>query len=166
MQEGDTSFILKNVCFVPLSRGVSLVSSGRLMALPFLRSPFPCAAPLASYSTAVQMLLASALYCLSHPYQLSRRSSRPSCPCRAMVGLDPGLLWAASTETSFDESRPSLSLLISNFEGNVNTRPGESAASAPRQEPGQSAPPNGADDVDNTLFYPQYFSYNPALLLG
>ena len=77
-----------------------------------------------------------------------------------MVGLDPGLLWAASTETLFDESRPSLSLLISKFEENVNTRPGESASSAPRLEPGQSAPPSGAGDVDDTLFYPQYFSYS------
>ena len=39
------------------------------------------AATLASYSTGVQVILASALYCLSHPYQLLRRSSRPSCPC-------------------------------------------------------------------------------------
>ena len=90
----------------------------------------------------------------------------PPVPVGVMVGLDPGLLRAASAETLFDESRQSLSRLISNFEENLNTRSGESAASALPQEPGQSAPPNGADDVDNTLFYPQYFSYNPALLLG
>ena len=79
-------------------------------------------------------------------------------PVRAMVGLDPGLLWV---ETSFDESRQSLILLISNFEEIANTRLGESTASAPRQEPGPSAPPSGVGDVDDKLSYPQYFSCNP-----
>ena len=71
-----------------------------------------------------------------------------------MVGLDPGLLWA---ETSSDESRQSL---ISNFEEIASTRPGESTASSPRQEPGSSAPPSGVGDVDDKLSYPQYSSCN------
>ena len=50
-------------------------------------------------------------------------------PVRVMVGLDPDLLRA---ETSFDESRQSLSLLISNFEEISNIMPGESTTSAPR----------------------------------
>ena len=78
-------------------------------------------------------------------------------PVRVNVGLDPGLLLA---ETSFDESRQCLSLLTSNFEEITNTRPGESTASAPRQEPGPSAPPSGVGDVDNKLSYPQRFSCN------
>ena len=81
-------------------------------------------------------------------------------PVRAMVGLDPGLLWV---ETSFDESRQSLILLISNFEEIANTRLGESTASAPRQEPGPSAPPSGVGDVDDKLS--SVFLLQPFVLL-
>ena len=82
-----------------------------------------------------------------------------------MVRAHPGLLRAPSVETSFDESRQSLTkiILISNFDENLNTQPGESAASAPRQEPGQSAPPSGVGDVDDKLSYPRQPS---VLLLG
>ena len=64
----------------------------------------------------------------------------PAVPVRVMVGLDPGFIWA---DTSFDESRQSLSLLISNYEEFANSRPRESTASAPRQESGPCAPPCG-----------------------
>ena len=81
----------------------------------------------------------------------------PAVPVRTVVGLDPGLL---SAETSFDECRQSLSLLISNFEEIASTRPGESMASAPRQEPWLPAPPSGVDDVDDKLSYPRFFPCN------
>ena len=122
------------------------------MALPFLSSS-PFLAPRRQLSTRpLYKCCSQTLYIVCHIHTNCRIGlSGPPVPVRVMVGLDPGLLWAPSAETSFDESRQSLSLLISNFEENVNTRPGESAASAPRQEPGQCAPPSGVGDVDDTL---------------
>ena len=99
------------------------------------------------------------LYMICHTHTTCRVGLPGSAVrVRAMVGLDPGLLWA---ETSFDESRQSLSLLISNFEEIANTRLGESTASAPRQEPRPSAPPSGVGDEDDKLSYSLYSSCNP-----
>ena len=73
------------------------------------------------------------LYMICHTHTTCRVGLPGSAVrVRAMVGLDPGLLWA---ETSFDESRQSLSLLISNMEENANNRPRESTASSQRQDP-------------------------------
>ena len=101
------------------------------MALPFLSSS-PFLAPRRQLSTRpLYKCCSQTLYIVCHIHTNCRIGlSGPPVPVRVMVGLDPGLLWAPSAETSFDESRQSLSLLISNFEENVNTRPGESAASA------------------------------------
>ena len=78
-----------------------------------------------------------------------------------MADPDTGLLWAVSAESSFEESRRSLSLFTSNFEEDANTRPGESTESPPRQEPVQSATPSGLGDETKTSLI---LSFSPVTL--